>query len=449
VSALRAYQSDAIGQVQHAFREGARSVCLQLPTGGGKTHTAAGGIIAPSVARGRRVVFIADLEEILVDTVGRLRADGLPAATILAGKAEDPTALVQVASQQTLTSWIERGLELPPCDRVILDECHGSAAATVTSLLQRLKDRGALLLGLTATPARGDGQPLDEFDALVCGPQPRELVHLGALVPCEVLSPAVGRRRGCAMDPVEAVLQHAHDRRAVIFAPTEAQARRIADELSERGQPALAVLGTTHKRLRREARALLLSGEVRHLVTAKALQKGFDAPTLDTCVLTSECTVTSYLQSIGRVLRPAPGKSSALVLDLRGAVYAHGLPLDDRSWSLSGAQGVTGCSGPPSLRRCRDCHAVFPPCARCPRCGSRSLIDPRPLRIQRAELVAQSGVPVAVRAQRHLEAAERAIARRKPSLTPPQIRFAAARSAPAWVREALSLSAPQEVSRAS
>ena len=436
---LRPYQIDAIARVQQCYREGARAVLLQLPTGGGKTHAAAAGVIAPSVARGRRVIFLADLEEIILDTTARLTAQGLHAAPILEGRAADPTAPVQVASQQTLVSWQRRGLELPPADRVILDECHGAPATTVRALLGHLRDRGALLLGLTATPARGDGAPLDEFDAIVCGPQPRELVAAGALVPCEVLSPARMLDRGIAMDPVEAVLTLGAGRRCVVFAPHGAEARRIAADLTARGEPAVAVLDSMARDERRAVRSKLSRSEVQHLVTVRALQKGFDAPVLDCCVLTSEGTVTSYLQSVGRVLRPSPetGKRDALVIDLRGAVYLHGLPLDDRSWSLAGGQGRSASveDAGPGLRRCRACHAIFPPRTVCPRCGSTLITDPRPLKVQRAEMFAQSTVPVAVRAQRYVEGAARKMIGN--GMNPQRASSLARAKAPAWVREAL------------
>jgi DNA repair protein RadD len=440
--ALRPYQVDAIARVQQCYRDGARAVLLQLPTGGGKTHAAASGVIAPSVARGRRVIFLADLEEIILDTTERLCRDGLHAASILNGRAMDPTAPVQVASQQTLVSWQRRGLELPPADRVILDECHGAPASTVRALLGHLRDCGALLLGLTATPARGDGLPLDEFDRIVCGPQPRELVAAGALVPCEVLSPGGMLDRGVAMDPVDAVLTLGAGRRAVVFAPHGAEARRIAADLTARGEPAVAVLDSMARDERRAVRARLARSEVRHLVTVRALQKGFDAPVLDCCVLTSECTVTSYLQSIGRVLRPSPetGKRDALVIDLRGAVYHHGLPLDDRAWSLAGGQGValgasSGGDAGPDLRRCKACHAIFPPRTVCPRCGSVLVSDPRPLRVQRAEMFAQSTVPVATRAQRYIDGTVRAMVSR--GMRAEKAAVVARAKAPAWVREAL------------
>jgi superfamily II DNA or RNA helicase len=179
---------------------------------------------------------------------------------------------------------------------------------------------------------------------------------------------------------------------------------------------------------------------VQHLVTVRALQKGFDAPVLDCCVLTSECTVTSYLQSIGRVLRPSveTGKRDALVIDLRGAVYRHGLPLDDRAWSLAGGQGRTTSTedAGPDLRRCRACHAIFPPRTVCPRCGSVLIADPRPLRVQRAEMFAQSGMSATDRARKYIDGTARAMVSR--GMRAEKAAVVARAKAPQWVREALA-----------
>jgi superfamily II DNA or RNA helicase len=189
--------------------------------------------------------------------------------------------------------------------------------------------------------------------------------------------------------------------------------------------------------VRRGVRARLLSGETRHVVTCKALVKGFDAPVLDCAVLTSQGTVTSFLQSCGRVLRPHPlsGKRDALILDLRGAVYTHGLPLDDRTWSLAGAQGRTGTERDVGLRRCKACHAIFPPRTVCPRCGSTLIADPRPLRVQRAEMFAASTIPLRERATRYIEGTVRAMQAR--GMRPDRAAIVAKAKAPAWVREAL------------
>jgi superfamily II DNA or RNA helicase len=328
---LRPYQHDTIARVQAAYRDGAQSVLMQLPTGGGKTHCAARGVIAPSVARGRRVAFVADLEEIVDDTAERLRALGLAVGTVKAGRAGDAQAPVQVCSLQTLARRMDA---LPDAQRVIIDEAHVSSARTAREILSAYKARGALVLGLTATPARGDGQPLDEFERLVCGPSMAELVTMGALVSCEVFAPARVLDKGVCEDPVQAVLTRASERRCCIFAPDAAQAVRIAAELTAAHHRTVAVLDGMGRDERRSVRQRLSAGAVQSLVTVRALQKGFDAPLLDCAVLTTHGTVTTYLQSVGRVLRacdylPQAAASLAMILSVVEAEHdAPSLALD-------------------------------------------------------------------------------------------------------------------------
>jgi superfamily II DNA or RNA helicase len=265
-----------------------------------------------------------------------------------------------------------------------------------------------------------------------------ELVTMGALVPCEVFAPARVLDKGVCEDPVQAVLTRASERRCCIFAPDAAQAVRIATELTAAHHRTVAVLDGMGRDERRSVRQRLSAGEVQSLVTVRALQKGFDAPLLDCAVLTTHGTVTTYLQSVGRVLRACAGKAGALVLDLRGAVYLHGLPADDRVWSLEGAQGRAQTERLASLRRCNDCHAVFPACKRCPRCGSLHVVDPRPMRVQRAEMFAASEIPVEARAQQYIAATVRAMVRNSNGRMPEYIAVKRAREkAPSWVKTAL------------
>lgn len=420
---LRPYQRDAIARVQARYAAGARSVLLQLPTGAGKTHAAAVGVIAPSVARGRRVAFVAHLEEIVIDTAQRLAAMGLRVGVVKAGIAPDPDAPVQVCSTLTLAS---RDV---PADRVILDEAHRAASDTNRSILQRYRASGALVLGLTATPARGDGQPLDEFEELVCGPSVRELVAAGALVPCDVHAPARYLADAVARDPVELVRAECDGRRVAVFAPDAASAQDFASRLDR----VALVLDSTPPQERRSVRARLERGEIRGVVSCRAIVEGFDAPTLDVAVLAGPLgTLVPYLQSIGRVVRAAPGKARATVYDLRGACYLHGLPDEDREWSLTGRQGAVRASE--GLRRCEACHAVFAPAARCPRCGCARVSDQRPLRVQRAELWEASGMPATKRAELYVEAIARKLMAR--GMSAARAHAVARSRAPAWVKEA-------------
>lgn len=429
------YQARFVADVQDAYRtampDGSRctTVCGVMPCGAGKSASAIEGFIAPSVSRGHRVIFFADLGEILDDAAQRIAEAGCKVSVFRAGYRFDPSAEVCVASLQTCAKRLD---ELPEASRVIVDECHGSEAPTVKAVLARYPQ--ALLLGLTATPARGDGLSLAEFQRLVCGPSMRELVGINRLVPATVFAPATVLDRGVARDPVEVMLERAH-RRFAVFAPDAAQADRIAREASEAGHQTVAVLDGMGRDERRGVRARLESGEVRSLATVRALQKGFDAPVLDAVILTQLCSIVGYIQGIGRGQRAYPGKTDCEVHDLRGAVYLHGLPEDDRAWSLEGAQGKSTVDRPQGLRTCRACHAVTPPVTRCPRCGSTMLSDPRPMRVQRAEMFNASTVPVGERAAKYVAAVEKKLLERR---MPAHIAARVARErAPSWVREAL------------
>ena len=431
------YQSAGIARVQSAYRSGARSVLFQMPTGAGKSHAAIEGIIAPSVAHGRSVIFCAHLEEILDDAAGRISGAGLSVSIVKSGRKASGSAQVSVCSTPTLARMLERGESLPPADRVILDEAHRAASSTNRAILSHYRSAGALVLGLTATPARGDGQPLDEFERLVTGPTVRELVSWGNLVPARVWAPGKVLERGVARDPVELVTSECMGRRCVIFAPDGASAQAIANKLNALGYTCETVLDGTPGETRRGVRARLAGGQTRGIVTVRAVVEGFDAPVLDTAILCGAfTTIAPWLQAIGRVVRAHPGKREALVYDLRGAVYLHGLPEDDRVWSLSGEQGRSTAERVAGLRTCKSCHAVFEPRTRCPRCGSVLIADPRPMRIQRAEMFEASGMPARERAEKYVAAVERAMVERGMPASAAAKR--AREKAPSWVREAFN-----------
>lgn len=434
---LRPYQTDLSTRVQAAYAAGAQSVLMQSCTGSGKTATVVQGFIVPSIKHGRRFIFCAHLEELLDDTAARLTAAGLSCGVIKSGRPRT-AAPVQVASTPTLARMLERGDVMPVADRVILDEAHRAAAAQNRAILGHYRQNGALILGLSATPARGDDQPLDEFEALVTGPTMRELIADGHLVQPVVYAPARILDRGVAEDPVDLVLNRAHGRRCVIFAPTGADAVSIARRLCDAGHPTEAILDGTDHDVRSSVRDRLADGSTRHVVTVRALLEGWDCAVLDCAVLCGAfTTIAPFLQAIGRVLRPAPGKHDAWIFDLRGAVYLHGLPEDDRVWTLAGAQGRVVGEAPLALRRCRACHALSGPVTRCPRCGSKFVSDMRPMRIQRAELWSQSKISQSQRAEVYVNGAVRKMLSRKPNLSEVWARSTVIKKSPAWVKEAL------------
>jgi superfamily II DNA or RNA helicase len=74
------------------------------------------------------------------------------------------------------------------------------------------------------------------------------------------------------------------------------------------------------------------------LVNVMVLTEGWDSPMTSCCILARGCgSVGTYLQIVGRILRPAPGKHEALLIDLTGRSYhSHGPPDEDREYSLEG-----------------------------------------------------------------------------------------------------------------
>lgn len=359
---LRPYQDDLVRRVGQAFRRG-RAGVMQMATGGGKTACAAT-IIERAVAKGRRVVFAAHLDTLVGDTYERLAKAGVHAGYVQAGRPNDPTAPTQVASLATLYSRGER----PPADLIIVDECHRAASTSVREILESYPH--AWILGLTATPQRGDGQPLDMFGWMECGPSMRELGAQGYLVPADVLAP-IAPVDALVSEPVDAYLAHCKGRRAIVFAASVAHAEWIAYGLTARGVPAAVVTGETPRAEREAARTMLVEGGLSALVSVNVFVEGWDCPTVDAVILAREFSVVgSFLQAIGRGLRPAPGKTDCIVVDLRGSVNLHGLPDEDRAWSLTGKPKRTEAL--PSLRRCLKCAAIFRPARVCPRCGAAS-----------------------------------------------------------------------------
>ena len=359
----RDYQLKAVADCRSAYAQGARAVLLVLPTGGGKTVIGSL-VVAGALAKGKRVLWVACRRELVDQAAQRLPA---PCGYIMAGRAPDPSAPVQVASLDTVAM-----RELPEADLVVYDEAHHAVAATSRQVLARLPR--AHLLGLTATPVRGDGAALgDVFDAMVLGPSVRELTDAGHLVPVRVIRPG-NRYASLSSEPVRAWQQLSEGRPGFAFHRTVRESRAFAEELSAQGVVAAHVDGETKLQVRAAAVEAFRAGEVECLSSVNVFTEGVDVPRASFCLLARGCDNAGlYMQMVGRVLRPHRGKHDALVVDLRGVSHDHGLPDDDREWSLSGLQGVVANkSDRVAIRQCVPCGYCWRPVEAfqvCPRCG--------------------------------------------------------------------------------
>jgi DNA repair protein RadD len=365
---LREYQQRAISDLRAQYAAGHRAPVLVLPTGAGKTVIAAE-VIRSATKRNKRVLFLVHRTELQSQSVSKLENAGVTNLRIIRAGQDigSPLAPVTVASIPTLTRWGDR---MPKADLVVFDECHHVVAKT----WQRIADAysSSHLLGMTATPQRADGKPLgDVFDSLVVGSTVRELTELGYLVKCRVWAPHVLPQNGeIAADPAEVYREHGTNRRAVIFCVTVEHAERVAASMPV---PCRVVHGAMPARERAEVLAAFAEGTIRAIANVHVLTEGFDCPSATVCILTRKPEhAGTFLQMVGRVLRPAPNKSEALLLDLGGSVWQHGTPDAERTYTLDG-EGISRADSEDRepIRQCPTCGGVFiaPKDGMCPQCG--------------------------------------------------------------------------------
>jgi superfamily II DNA or RNA helicase len=221
------------------------------------------------------------------------------------------------------------------------------------------------MLGLTATACRGDGRGLGgPYETLIEGPQVPDLIERGYLVKTRVYAPVdgqpnlkgVGTKLGDykvnqladRMNTDKLVgnivvhwLKFGERRKTVIFAVDVAHSLHIRDEFVKAGVRAEHIDGSTPKDEREETLARLGRGDIDIVVNCMVLTEGWDMPDVGCCVLARPTRqLGMYRQMIGRVLRPAPGKKDAIILDHSGACRRHGFAEDRIEWTLDPDKGA-------------------------------------------------------------------------------------------------------------
>lgn len=381
---LRPRQIKAIADIRAAYAAGHRRVLLCAPTGMGKTHTAAE-IIRSAVERGRQVWFLAHLREILDDTAKRLRLAGISHGLIMAGMPEQPWKPVQVVSVQTA---VRRQLQHKP-GLIIIDECHLAVAETYKKVIAAAGNPP--LLGLSGSPVRLDGRGLGEmFDVLVPTCSTGTLIDEGLLAPIRYYAPSKPDLTGVhvragdyAQDELAAAVdrpsiigdavahyrKYADRRPAVAFCVNVAHADHTAQAFCRAGYRAVAISGQSPKEDRDRALTGLRSGAIDVVCNAQLWVAGVDCPNIGCIILLRPTkSLTYYLQAVGRGLRICPEWSDVVVLDHAGCVFTHGLPQEEREWTLDAKPKRAGKQAP-AVRECPECFACHEPSPVCPACG--------------------------------------------------------------------------------
>ena len=332
---LRPYQQQARERIHAEWENGHTRTLLVLPTGTGKTIVFAS-VAADQVRAGHRVLILAHRGELLEQAADKLqRSTGLVSAVEKA----DATCLntwfrVVVGSVQTLQRTAR--LERFPHDyfgTIIIDEAHHA----ITDGYRRILDYfgSAKVLGVTATPDRGDMRNLGEvFDSLAFEYKLTDAIKEGYL--CRIMAQTIPLKLdissvtmsggdyavgdlGTALDPyleqiAAEMAQRCKGRKTVVFLPLIKTSQKFRDLLNSHGFCAAEVNGQSTDR--KEVLADFDAGKYNVLCNSMLLTEGWDCPSVDCVVVLRPTKVRSlYSQMVGRGTRLSPGKSDLLLLD--------------------------------------------------------------------------------------------------------------------------------------
>ena len=377
---LRPYQKKLIKSLRKAFFEKHRSVCLQLPTGAGKT------IIAAFIAQQRaeekkgKTLILTHRGEILHQFYETLALVGLQQKVgIIASKhPPNPHALFQIATIQTLAR-----RKLPEARFVIIDEAHHVRAKTWERIVQHYKEHKSHILGLTATPARLDGRGLGKiFSYLVCGPSLHDLVKHKYLAPAQAIHiedaidvSDIKRSMGdyakrelaskatkkLSKMQAEHICKHARARKTIFFGVTREHAEMVDAYLRKMGLRSAYIDGDTEDKKRQKILQRFATGNIQCLCNVELFTEGLDAPACDTVAMgRPTMSLTLYLQMIGRALRPAQDKK-AIILDMAGNTERHGLHDEPHEWSLTDGIKYPHQPNRDRVQACKRCGHLWRP----------------------------------------------------------------------------------------
>lgn len=375
----RPYQMDLIERASARYASGIKSLLVQAPVGSGKTIVSSE-IVRRAVARGKRVLFLAHRRRLITQKADKLTAFGVPHAILMSGHAQQTSCPVQVASRDTLLSRAVRNdwINPPPADLVIVDEAHRVLGDEYQRLLAMYPD--AWHLGMTATPARGDGRGLGAFyQALECCVGIKELIAGGYIVPVKCYAPQNkdAARRKLGGDPVATWQRLAAGRPTVLFTSRVAESQAVCAAFNAAGVSAEHMDGNTDDETRDAIAARVEAGLTQVVCNCDVLTEGVDIPCLSCCILLRLAgSYVLFIQAIGRTMRSHPGKSDAILIDHADAVLEHGFPDEDVRWELDPDDTVDrrnrqdkkdGKRSKPII--CPKCGFEFRAAIVCPQCG--------------------------------------------------------------------------------
>lgn len=402
---LRDYQQTLVDASRDTlYREGCRSVILQLPTGGGKTAILSE-IFAAVYQNRRRGWFIVPRNELVRQASAHLAKWQVPHGIIDAAHQESRAYYIHIVSKDTILRRLDKIKNLP--DLVVFDEAHIALDGQAKIMQAAAENPRIKFIGLTATPERQDGRGLSElYEDIVYGASIPYLTEAGFLAPLRYFAPPVAgieavRFKGGEADEAEldalmterAVYGKAVEyyreygkkpdgsfMRALGFCHGVKAAEKQAAEFRAAAFRAEAISGYMPKARQRALIDGFNGGSIPVLINADLLTYGFDSPGIEYGFsLRRTASRALYFQIVGRLLRTAPGKKEALFFDHANTIGLHqdprypGVPLfyiADLRWNFTGSEKRKVLrKDMPQIRQCpytawEICMRPYP----CPQC---------------------------------------------------------------------------------
>lgn len=368
---LRPYQAELINNIRHSIKHGHKSIVSVLGCGGGKSVIQAE-IARSATDKGNRVLFLVHRKELCEQITNTFTAQGVD------------MDLCSVSMVQTVSRHIEK-IQAPKI--IITDEAHHSTANTYKKIYNAFPD--ALRLGFTATPCRLNAGGLGEvYEDLITSVSTRWLIDNHYLSPYKYYSVKLADTSGLHVkagdykaDEVAELMQNseiygetvkqwerlAKDKKTIAYCASVEAAEETAEQFRQAGYPASSLSGSTPKEQRTQIMQDFRDSKIMILTNCELFGEGLDVPDCEcTVLLRPTQSLTLYIQQSMRSMRYMPNKT-AIIIDHVGNCYLHGLPDDDREWTLESKAKQANMV---KIRECPMCFSVYPPTKqKCPYCG--------------------------------------------------------------------------------
>ncbi len=368
--------------------------------------------------RGSVVWFVAHREELIEQINKGLEAFGIPHGLIIPGQAPEGQRVYAGIVNSFYSRIKSSNLSAEAPNLIIIDEAHRSLGGMFKKII--FSHPNAAVLGLTATPVRGDSANLGLiYKGMLQFITISEAIEQGWLVPVRYFTPAIvdvrkfktdrsgdysrnavidwanrpENKKRLVGDVVENWFHNFSNRKTVFFYDSVERSQEAAEEFKRYGIAAAHLDGNTPKQVRREVIAEMRLGKLQILTNAELFVEGLDIPEIS-CIGLCKITKTpaAYLQRVGRGMRPLESyirglstaeerraaiasspKKDLVVVDHVGTAYRMGLVEEYNEWFLNPQDAninsrSTERKKTEELKRCPQCTALttrWP----CPECG--------------------------------------------------------------------------------